>query len=161
MNKIASPDELRGELSALLDYSQKRSPSRARIASRLRVLAEGVDKTAASKAWGDVLLDWISDIEKEIAKVVTSSKGFKVTSDRGQRNYENVGWAHRFSGETSEGIADVDISVFWRNGVVQVFGSYHAGAHVEPIFGSGGVNLDFNASPAKIVAIAKKFFSAL
>lgn len=45
MKKIASPQDLRSELQGLLEYAQTEQPSRERIASELRGLAERVAAT--------------------------------------------------------------------------------------------------------------------
>lgn len=161
MRKIASPRDLQHELTGLLKYAEGPNPSRAQLASNLRRLATGVytKKTAASGLWSDLLLDWMSEVLKDIFEAATSS--FKVTSDRGQRNQGGVGWAHRFSVETDQGTADVDISVSWDRGQIIAHGAYHVGTEVELIFGTMGASIAFGASAAKVVATAKSFFSKL
>jgi hypothetical protein len=76
MHRIASPLDLSKELSALLDYSQTRSPSRQRIATSLRDIAERVEpRVAASYNWEGEAVPLNKLIPKAEAKDVVMMNG--------------------------------------------------------------------------------------
>jgi hypothetical protein len=82
MNKIASPQDLQHELRALLTYTRTGTPSRARIASALARLADGVTggpkyenaRVASSKSYNDYLKEADREFLRDVAKQITAKQ---------------------------------------------------------------------------------------